>query len=182
MGSGVYGLGVGARVNQAVLRVPYTEGRGVRLCWALSKPQGPKGVTPHRVHQMEWLEYGLEGREMRVLWVLRRFGCVFVSSSPLSRYRQAPSIIDSEPCLDALRLLSDVTSSITSVFLSRTLTATTSQCQVSITQAHPPSPRLFYSLERYPPRVTAVRIPIKGPSAAVSVHDEIDRVHNTLEL
>jgi hypothetical protein len=29
--------------SRALLRIPSTERRGVRLCWAHSKPKGPKG-------------------------------------------------------------------------------------------------------------------------------------------
>jgi hypothetical protein len=31
--------------HRALLRVPSTEGRGVRLCWAISKPKEPKGFS-----------------------------------------------------------------------------------------------------------------------------------------
>ena len=34
--------------HRALLRVPTTEGRGARLCWALSKPTGLKGATTLR--------------------------------------------------------------------------------------------------------------------------------------
>ena len=34
--------------HRALLRVPSTEGRGVRLCWALSKPKGAEGLSSIR--------------------------------------------------------------------------------------------------------------------------------------
>ena len=49
--------------HRALLRVPSKEGRGVRLCWALSKPEGPQGL------KVEQSERGGGGRDMIFLFM-----------------------------------------------------------------------------------------------------------------
>ena len=47
------GFHCGQRGSRAFLRILSTEGRGVGLCWAKSKPNGPKRPSPLEDHALD---------------------------------------------------------------------------------------------------------------------------------